>query len=405
MRLQRLTNLEQSKIEEEYKKVCDNIKEFKAILADENLVLDIIREDLHETKEKYGDERKTEIAGDVSDFDMEDLISEEDVTVMITHEGYTKRLPLSTYRKQNRGGKGVTGAGMKEGDFVENLFIASTHDYILFFTDLGKVYWLKVYDIPHFGRVAKGRAIVNLLNLEKDENVTSMIPVRKFDDRSLVMATKNGIIKKTILSAFGRPKKGGIIAILLDSGDKLIGVKLAQGGQEIVLGTENGKAIRFSEDDVRCMGRATRGVKGITLQGDDTVKGIVIVDKDATLLTVCENGFGKRTDYSEYTVQRRSGQGVINIKTTDRNGKVVALINVSDEDEFMMMTANGMIIRAPLETIRSIGRRTQGVKLISLKEGDKLVSVAPVVSDESEESEGAEIQTDEAEPQQPEQTE
>jgi len=405
MRLQRLTNLEQSKIEEEYKKVCDNIKEFKAILADENLVLDIIREDLHETKEKYGDERKTEIAGDVSDFDMEDLISEEDVTVMITHEGYTKRLPLSTYRKQNRGGKGVTGAGMKEGDFVENLFIASTHDYILFFTDLGKVYWLKVYDIPHFGRVAKGRAIVNLLNLEKDENVTSMIPVRKFDDRSLVMATKNGIIKKTILSAFGRPKKGGIIAILLDSGDKLIGVKLAQGGQEIVLGTENGKAIRFSEDDVRCMGRATRGVKGITLQGDDTVKGIVIVDKDATLLTVCENGFGKRTDYSEYTVQRRSGQGVINIKTTDRNGKVVALINVSDEDEFMMMTANGMIIRAPLETIRSIGRRTQGVKLISLKEGDKLVSVAPVVSDESEESEGAETQTDEAEPQQPEQTE
>ena len=394
MRLQRLTNLEQSKIEEEYKKVCDNIKEFKAILADENLVLDIIREDLHETKEKYGDERKTEIAGDVSDFDMEDLISEEDVTVMITHEGYTKRLPLSTYRKQNRGGKGVTGAGMKEGDFVENLFIASTHDYILFFTDLGKVYWLKVYDIPHFGRVAKGRAIVNLLNLEKNENVTSMIPVRKFDDRSLVMATKNGIIKKTILSAFGRPKKGGIIAILLDSGDKLIGVKLAQGGQEIVLGTENGKAIRFSEDDVRCMGRATRGVKGITLQGDDTVKGIVIVDKDATLLTVCENGFGKRTDYSEYTVQRRSGQGVINIKTTDRNGKVVALINVSDEDEFMMMTANGMIIRTPVKSIRPIGRNCEGVRLIRLKEGDKLVSVAPVVSEENGETEGAEEETE-----------
>jgi len=405
MRLQRLTNLEQSKIEEEYKKVCDNIKEFKAILADENLVLDIIREDLHETKEKYGDERKTEIVGDVSDFDMEDLISEEDVTVMITHEGYTKRLPLSTYRKQNRGGKGVTGAGMKEGDFVENLFIASTHDYILFFTDLGKVYWLMVYDVPHFGRVAKGRAIVNLLNLQEDENVTSMIPVRKFDDRSLVMATKNGIIKKTILSAFGRPKKGGIIAILLDSGDKLIGVKLAQGGQEIVLGSENGKAIRFSEDDVRCMGRATRGVKGITLQGDDTVKGIVIVDKNATLLTVCENGFGKRTDYSEYSVQRRSGQGVINIKTTDRNGKVVALINVSDEDEFMMMTANGMIIRSAIKAIRSIGRNTQGVRLISLKQGDKLVSVAPVVSDESEDSEGAETQTDEAEPQQPAQTE
>ncbi len=405
MRLQRLTNLEQSKIEEEYKKVCDSINEYKAILADENLVLDIIREDVHEIKEKYGDERKTEIVGDVSDFDMEDLISEEDVIVIITHEGYTKRLPLSTYRQQHRGGKGVTGAGMKEGDFVENLFIASTHDYILFFTDLGKVYWLKVYDIPHFGRVAKGRAIVNLLNLEKDENVTSMIPIRKFDDRQLVMATKEGIIKKTILSAFGRPQKGGIIAIRIDSGDRLIGVKLAHGGQEIMLGTANGKAIRFPEDDVRCMGRATRGVKGITLKGDDTVKGIVIVDKNATLLTVCGNGFGKRTDYSEYSVQRRSGQGVINIKTSDRNGKVVALINVSDEDEIMMMTANGMVIRAAIKTIRSIGRNTQGVKLISLKQGDKLVSVAPVVSEGKGDTAESEKDETEAEPQQPEQTE
>ncbi len=393
MRLQRLTNLEQSKIEEEYKKVCENIREYKAILANENLVLDIIREDLHEIKEKYGDERKTEIVGDIGDFNREDLVSEEDVTVIITHEGYIKRLPLTTYRKQHRGGKGVTGAGMKEGDFVENLFIASTHDYILFFTDMGKVYWLKVYDIPHFGRVARGRAIVNLLDLGKDENVTSTIPIRMFDDRQLVMATQKGIIKKTILSAFGRPKKGGIISILLDSGDKLIGVKLTSGGQEIVLGTENGKAIRFSEDDVRSVGRATRGVKGIGLQGDDKVKGIVVVDKSATLLTVCENGFGKRTDYSEYSVQRRSGQGVINIKTTERNGKVVALINVSDDDEIMMMTANGMVIRAAINTIRSIGRNTQGVTLISLKKGDKLVSVAPVVSEGKEEVEETE-QTD-----------
>lgn len=396
MRLQRLTNLEQSKIEEEYNKVCENIREYKSILADENLVLDIIREDLHETKEKYGDKRKTEIVGDIGEFDMEDLISEEDMTVIITHEGYIKRLPLSTYRQQHRGGKGVTGAGMKEGDFVENIFIASTHDYILFFTDLGKVYWLKVYDVPNVGRVAKGRAIVNLLNLEKDENVTSTIPIRKFDDRQLVMATKKGIIKKAILSAFGRPKKGGIIAILLDKGDKLIGVKLTHGGQEIVLGTENGKAIRFSEDDVRCMGRATRGVKGIALRGDDNVKGIVIVEKDATLLTVCENGFGKRTDYSEYSVQRRSGQGVINIKTTERNGKVVALINVKDEDELMMMTANGMVIRTAISAIRSIGRNTQGVKLISLQKGDKLVSVAPVVSEDKEEAE-AETETEQTE--------
>ena len=285
---------------------------------------------------------------------------------------------------------------MKEGDFVKNIFIASTHDYILFFTDLGKVYWLKVYDVPHFGRIARGRAIVNLLNLEKDENVTSMIPIRKFDDRQLVMATKKGIIKKAILSAFGRPKKGGIIAILLDKGDKLIGVKLTHGGQEIMLGTENGKAIRFSEDDVRCMGRATRGVKGIGLRGDDNVKGIVIVEKDATLLTVCENGFGKRTDYSEYSVQRRSGQGVINIKTTERNGKVVALINVKDEDELMMMTANGMVIRTAISAIRSIGRNTQGVKLISLQKDDKLVSVAPVVSEDKEKAE-TEIETEQTE--------
>ena len=402
MRLQRLTNLEQSKIEEEYKKVCENIREYKDILANENLVLDIIREDLHEVKEKYGDERKTEIVADIGEFNMEDLISEEDVTVIITHEGYIKRLPLTTYRKQHRGGKGVTGAGMKEGDFVENLFIASTHDYILFFTDMGKVYWQKVYDVPNASRIAKGRAIVNLLELDKDENVTSTIPVRKFDDRQLVMATKNGIIKKTVLSAFGRPKKGGIISILLDSGDKLIGVKLTQGGQEIVLGTENGKAIRFSEDNVRCMGRATRGVKGIGLKGDDKVKGIVVVDKNATLLTVCENGFGKRTDYSEYSVQNRGGQGVINIKTSERNGKVVALMNVSDENELMMMTAKGMIIRAATNTIRSIGRNTQGVTLISLKAGDKVVSVAPVIGGDDEEAE--ESETDETEPQEPEQT-
>jgi DNA gyrase subunit A len=403
MRLQRLTNLEQAKLEEEYLKVCANIKEYKAILENENLVLDIIREDLHEIKEKYGDERKTEIIGDIGEFNMEDLISEEDVTVIITHEGYIKRLPITTYRKQHRGGKGVTGAGMKEGDFVENLFIASTHDYILFFTDMGKVYWQKVYDVPNASRIAKGRAIVNLLELDKDENVTSTIPVRKFDDRQLVMATRNGIIKKTVLSAFGRPKKGGIISIRLDSGDKLIGVKLTHGGQEIVLGTENGKAIRFSEEDVRCMGRATRGVKGIGLKGDDKVKGIVVVDKNATLLTVCENGFGKRTDYSEYSVQRRSGQGVINIKTSERNGKVVALMNVSDDNELMMMTAKGMIIRAAIHTIRSIGRNTQGVTLISLKAGDKVVSVAPVIGVDEEEAE--ETETDETGPQQPEQTE
>jgi DNA gyrase subunit A len=385
MRLQRLTNLEQSKIEEEYKKICENISEYKAILADEKLVFDIIRKDLNEIKEKFGDPRRTEIIGEISVFEMEDLISEEDAIVIITHEGYTKRLPLNTYRQQRRGGKGVTGADMKEGDFVEQLFVASTHDYILFFTDMGKVYWQMVYDIPQMGRTSRGRAIVNILNLKEGENITSMIPIRRFDDRQLIMATKNGIIKKTILSAFGRPQKGGIIAILLDNGDKLIGVKLTQGKEEIVLGTEKGKAIRFSEGDVRLMGRATRGVKGVELQKGDNVKDIVIVDKDATLLTVCENGYGKRTEYSEYPVQRRGGLGVINIKTTERNGNVVALKNVREEDELMMMTAKGMVIRTAINSIRSIGRGTQGVKLISLKEGDKLVSVASLVGEAKEE--------------------
>lgn len=385
MRLQRLTNLEQAKVEEEYRKICENISEYKAILADEKLVFDIIREDMYEMKEKFGDPRRTEIIGEISEFEMEDLISEEDVIVIITHEGYTKRLPLNTYRQQRRGGKGVTGADMKEGDFVEHLFVASTHDYILFFTDMGKVYWQMVYDIPQMGRTSRGRAIVNILNLKEGENITSMIPIRNFDDRQLIMATKNGIIKKTILSAFGRPQKDGIIAILLDNGDKLIGVKLTQGKEEIVLGTEKGKAIRFSEGDVRLMGRATRGVKGIELQKGDNVKDIVIVDKDATLLTVCENGYGKRTEYSEYPVQRRGGMGVINIKTTERNGNVVALKNVREEDELMMMTAKGMVIRTAINSIRVIGRGTQGVKLISLKEGDKLVSVASLVGEAKEE--------------------
>ncbi len=385
MKLQRLTNLEQNKIEEEYKNICENISEYKAILADERLVFDIIRKDMNEIKEKFGDSRKTEIVGEIGIFEMEDLISEEDVTVIITHEGYTKRLPLNTYRQQRRGGKGVTGADMKEGDFVEHLFVASTHDYILFFTDMGKVYWQKVYDIPQMGRTSRGRAIVNILNLRKGENITSMIPVRKFDDRQLIMATKKGIIKKTALSAFGRPKKGGIIAILLDSGDKLIGVKLTHGKEEIVLGTEKGKSIRFSEGDVRRMGRATRGVKGVELHGGDNVKDIVIVDENATLLTVCENGYGKRTEYSEYPVQRRGGLGVINIKTTERNGNVVALKNVKEEDELMLMTANGMIIRTAINAIRPIGRSTQGVRLISLKERDKLVSVASLVGEAKEE--------------------
>ncbi|GAB61227.1 MAG: DNA gyrase subunit A [Candidatus Jettenia sp.] len=383
MKLQRLTGLEQEKIEEEYKKLCADIKEYEAILANEKLVLAIIKKDIEEVKERFGDKRRTEIVNAITELNLEDLIAEENVAVIITHEGYIKRLPLTSYRKQHRGGKGVTGAEMKEGDFIEHLFVASTHDYILFFTDQGRVYWQKVYDIPQMGRTSKGRALINLLELKEDENVTSLIPVRDFDERQLVMATSNGIIKKTPLCAYGNPKKGGIIAITLDEGDKLICVKLTNGKQDIILGTEQGKAVRFSETDVRTMGRVTHGVKGITLKDSDKVRGMVIVDENASLLTVCEHGFGKRTDFGEYSAHHRGGQGVINIKTTDRNGKVVALLDVRDEDELIMITAKGMVIRTSVNTVRAIGRNTQGVKLFSVVEGDKLVSVARVVPEEA----------------------
>ncbi|MBF8276693.1 MAG: gyrA 2 [Candidatus Brocadiaceae bacterium] len=382
MKLQRLTGLEQGKIEEEYKKICAEIKEYQAILSQDKLVLNIIKNDIIEIKDRFGDKRRTEIVSAVGDFNLEDLIAEENVVVIISHEGYIKRLPLDAYRKQHRGGKGVSGSEMKEGDFIENLFVASTHDYILFFTDQGRVYWQKVYDIPQMGKAAKGRAIINLLELKEGEGVTSLIPVRDFDERQLVMATGNGTIKKTVLRAYGNPKKGGIIAINLDEGDKLIGVKMTNGKQDIILGTEQGKAIRFSEENVRTMGRVTHGVKGITLKGDDRVRGMVVVDENATLLTVCANGFGKRTDFSEYPAHHRGGQGVINIKTTDRNGNVVALIDVRDTDELIMITAKGMVIRTSVRTIRSIGRNTQGVTLFSVEEGDKLVSVARVVPEE-----------------------
>lgn len=394
MKLQRLTGLEQEKIEEEYKKICAEVKEYQAILSQDKLVLNIIKNDIMEIKDRFGDKRRTEIVSAVGDFNLEDLIAEENVVVIISHEGYIKRLPLDVYRKQHRGGKGVSGAEMKEGDFIENLFVASTHDYILFFTDLGRVYWQKVYDIPQMGKAAKGRAIINLLELKEGENVTSLIPVRDFDERQLVMATRYGTIKKTVLSAYGNPKKGGIIAINLDEGDRLIGVKMTNGKQDIILGTEKGKAIRFSEENVRTMGRVTHGVKGITLKRDDMVRGMVVVDENATLLTVCENGFGKRTDFAEYPAHHRGGQGVINMKTTDRNGNVVALIDVRDEDELIMITAKGMVIRTPVRTIRSIGRNTQGVTLFSVEEGDKLVSVARVLPEEPTSEEGLEVASD-----------
>ncbi len=393
MRLARLTSLEIEKLEAEYRELQEKIADYKAILADENLVLDIIREDLFEIREKHADPRRTEIVGAVGDFDMEDLIAEENVAVVISHEGYIKRMPLTSYRRQNRGGKGINAADSKEGDFIEQLFIASTHDYILFFTDDGMVHWQKVYDIPQMSRTARGRAIVNLLNLSQGAQITSSIPVRNFDERRLLMVTRKGIVKKTKLSAYGNPRAAGIIAINLDKNDRLVSVILTHGNDEVILATRDGKAIRFSEIELRDQGRATRGVKGISLSKGDYVIGAVKAEAEYTLLTVSENGYGKRTGLDEYRLQKRAGQGLISIRTSQRNGKVVAILAVTDDDEIMVITTGGMLMRCPVRKISTIGRATQGVRVIRLNDGDRVACVAKL----AEETEEEEVQETEAE--------
>ncbi|MGD2095292.1 MAG: DNA gyrase subunit A [Phycisphaerales bacterium] len=390
MQLQRLTGLEMEKLAKEYADLIEQIEGYEAVLANEELLLDIIREDIHEIKEKYSDPRRTKITASAQQFEIEDLIAEEEVIVTVSHSGYVKRMPIDTYRKQARGGRGIIGSVTKEGDFIEHLFVASTHDYLLIFTNRGKCYWLKVYDIPSMSRQSKGRNIVNLLKLG-NQQIASIINVSNFDDkddeniqpRQLVMATKNGIVKKTRLSAYGNPRKTGVIAINLDPTDDLIGVALTTGDDHIVLGTCDGMTIRFDESQARSMGRASRGVRGINLRSGDAVVGMVIVEEKAALFTVCENGYGKRTGLENYRSQSRGGVGLKNIKTSARNGKVVALKAVHNKDDLMMITANGMIIRTGLDQIRSIGRNTQGVRLIKLKPGDKLVAVAKIVAEES----------------------
>jgi len=378
IRLQQLTGLEQDKLKKEHDDLLAQIKDYRAILADEALVLDIIREDLYELKEKYGDPRRTEIIGDIAEFDIEDLVADEAMTVVITHEGYIKRHPVAAYRSQQRGGKGITTAETKEGDYVEHLFTASTLDYLLIFTDQGRVHWLRVYDVPQMGRAARGRALVNLLELKQGEKVTNFIPVRNFEDGYLIMATERGIIKKTLLSAFRRPLKGGIIAIRLEEGDRLVGVQHCVRNQNVVLATREGQAIRFLETDVRPMGRPARGVCGIRLRKGDRVTGLVVGRPEDTLLTVCEKGYGKRTPLGEYRLQRRGGTGVINIRTTERNGKALGVLSVSDDDEVMIVSSRGMMIRVPVKGIRPMGRATQGVRLITLEEGDRVVSLTRV---------------------------
>jgi DNA gyrase subunit A len=386
MQLQRLTNLERDKVEKEYLALLKTIEQLKSILKNPKKILQIIKDELAEIKKKYSDDRRTDILAAIEELEVEDLIAKESMVITMSHAGYIKRIPVSSYRKQRRGGVGVMGSQLKEEDFVEHLFIASTHDYILFFTDKGKVYWLKVYEVPQSTRMAKGRAVVNLLQISKDENITSFIPVKEFsEDKYLVMATKGGIIKKTKLSAYSNPRKGGIIAITLKGNDSLIDCGVTDGKDEIIMAARMGKAIRFLESQVRDMGRSAAGVKGISLGKKDFCIGMVIAEKESDLLTVSQEGFVKRTSFDKYRLQSRGGRGVINIKVTKRNGEVVGIKTVTDQDELIVITSSSMVVRCAVKDIRSIGRNTQGVRLISLKDKDKVVAIAKIAPEEEAE--------------------
>ena len=379
MKLQRLTQLEREKLTQEYEEVIKRIAYLKSVLESEALVRQIIKDELIALKDAYQDERRTQIIPEEAEINIEDLIAQEEVVVTISHAGYIKRNPVSLYRAQRRGGKGKIGMGIKEEDFVETVFTASTHDYLLFFTDAGKVFWLKVHEIPEAGRAAKGKAMVNLLALGGDEKVTATLPVKEFrDDRYVVMATRRGTIKKTELSAYANPRQGGIIALTLDEGDKLIGVEITDGQRQILLGTRQGIVIRFKEEDVRPMGRTAHGVRGISLDEGNEVIGMETITPDSTaaILTVTEHGYGKRTPATQYRIQGRAGRGIISVKVTDKNGPAVAFLQVRDDDEIMVMTAEGKILRTRVDDVREISRNAQGVRLIDMDDADRVIGVA-----------------------------
>lgn len=377
MRLQRLTGLERDKIQEDYKETIQAIARYHEILASERLVLNIIKEELTDLKERYGDKRRTEIVEKAEDISIEDMIVEEDMVVTVSHAGYIKRNPITLYNSQRRGGKGKTGMGTKEEDFVDRLFVASTHDTFLFFTSLGRVYWRKVHELPQAGRLARGKAIVNLLALEDGEKLATVLPVRSFEPgHSVILATRGGTVKKTDIMAYSRPRLGGIIALNLLSGDELIAARITDGTQNAFLGSRYGKSIRFHESKVRPMGRVSRGVRGMRLAEGDYIVGMEVLTEGKTLMTVTENGYGKRTSIDEYPIRNRGGMGVITIKTTERNGMVVAILLVTDEDDLMLMTDRGKIIRMPIKDISVIGRNTQGVRLIGMNPGERVVSAA-----------------------------
>jgi DNA gyrase subunit A len=393
MRLQRLTQLERAKLVEEYQEVLKQIEYLKSVLASEALVRSIIKDELTQLRETYKDDRRTQIVKEEAEISLEDLIAEEEVVVTISHAGYIKRNAASLYRSQRRGGKGKIGMGIKDEDFVETLFTASTHDTLLFFTDAGKVFWLKVHEIPEASRAAKGKALVNLLALAGNEKVTATLPVKEYsEDRFVVMATKKGLIKKTELAAYSNPRQGGIIALGLEDGDKLIGVQVTDGQREILLGTKQGITIRFSESDVRSMGRTAYGVKGITLEEGNEVIGMETITPDSTtaILTVTEGGYGKRTPVGEYRVQGRGGKGIISVKTTERNGLAVGFLQVRDSDEIMLMAAQGKVLRCKVGDIREIGRNTQGVRILDLDgDDDRVVAVARLADSGEREEPGA----------------
>lgn len=384
MKLQRLTSLEQDKIREEHGQLLEIIKDLKDILAKEERIKDIIKNEMRKIKEEYNDVRRTEISmSSDSDLDDEDLIKPEEVVVTRTNTGYIKRVPLETYKQQNRGGKGIIAATTKEDDCVEQLFIANTHDFLLFFSNDGKVHWLKVYKIPEATRQSKGKAIVNLLNLgEQNAKITACIPIKEFKpEQFLFMATRSGIVKKTSLEEFSRPRQGGIIAINLEENDQLVNVLLTDGSKQIMLATKSGMAVKFNEQDVRSIGRAGMGVIGIRLQGEDHVIGMIEAKEDKTILTITEHGYGKRTKTDEYRLINRGGSGVINIQTSERNGTVVAIAYVEDEDEVMLISKEGIIIRIAVKDVSIIGRNTQGVRIMKLSDGDSVVSIAKIVKE------------------------
>ena len=380
MRLQRLTSLEQEKIRQEHSNLMNLVEELKSILSNPQKILDIIKKEVIELKEKYNDARRTQIIELESvELETEDLIKEEEMAITITNSGYIKRLPLQTYKLQHRGGKGIIATTTKDEDIVMDIFIASTHSYMLFFTNKGRVYWLKVYNIPEASRQARGKAIVNLLELGNDEIVTAFVPVRNFDNAHyLIMATKKGTAKKTELMAYSNPRRHGIVAITLEKGDELINVEMTDGTQQIILATKNGIAVRFEERDVRATGRSAQGVRGISLKDNDEVIGMVVASDDKSLLSVTENGYGKRTPISEYRLINRGGSGVINIQCTERNGKVVAVCSVTDSYDILFVSKNGIIMRVRDSDISAIGRNTQGVRIMKLEANDKVVSAVKV---------------------------